>query len=143
MLATPPLTAARLIRKLLGSCIPTALFALLMVPRTGMALQLGLSLSQLQHAAWKTSSGAPADIWALTQSPDGFLLLGTGSGIYRFDGVIFERIVTLNNSDLAFRNVTALMSLPSQELWIGYYAGGVSHLQDGVLTNFTQMDGVP
>jgi signal transduction histidine kinase/ligand-binding sensor domain-containing protein len=143
MLATPPLSATRLIRKLLGSCVRTALFVLLMVPRTGVALQLGLSLSQLQHAAWKTSSGAPADIWALTQSPDGFLLLGTGSGIYRFDGVIFERIVTLNNSDLAFRNVTALMSLPSQELWIGYYAGGVSHLKNGVLTNFTQRDGVP
>jgi signal transduction histidine kinase/ligand-binding sensor domain-containing protein len=143
MLATSPLRAARSIRKLLGSCITTALFVLLMVPRTGTALQPGLSLSQLQHAAWKTGDGAPADIWALTQSPDGFLLLGTGSGVYRFDGVIFERIVTLNNSDLAFRNVTALMSLPSQELWIGYYAGGVSHLKDGVLTNFTQMDGVP
>jgi hypothetical protein len=31
----------------LGSCIPTALFVLLMVPRTGTALQLGLSFEIL------------------------------------------------------------------------------------------------
>jgi hypothetical protein len=47
MLATSPLRAARSIGKLLGSCIPTALFVLLMVPRTGTALQLGLSFEIL------------------------------------------------------------------------------------------------
>jgi signal transduction histidine kinase/ligand-binding sensor domain-containing protein len=120
-----------------------ALFVLLLSAQTGAALQPDLSLSQLQHTAWKTSEGAPADIWALTQSADGFLLLGTGSGVYRFDGVMFEHVVYSKNSDLAFRNVTALMALPSQELWIGYYAGGVSQLKDGVLTNFSGGDGVP
>jgi signal transduction histidine kinase/ligand-binding sensor domain-containing protein len=107
------------------------------------ALQPNLKISQLQHTAWRTAEGAPADIWALAQSADGFLLLGTGSGVYRFDGVMFERVISSNNSDLAFRNVTALMALPSRELWIGYYAGGVSQLKDGVLKNFTSADGVP
>jgi signal transduction histidine kinase/ligand-binding sensor domain-containing protein len=121
----------------------TALLVLLLLSRTGATLQTDLSLTQLQHTAWKTSDGAPADIWALTQSPDGFLLLGTGRGLFRFDGVIFERIVLPDKSDAAFRNVTALTSVSPQELWMGYYAGGVSHLKDGVLTNFTQMDGIP
>ena len=134
---------SRFVRKRWGNWFWTALLVLLMAPRTGLTLQRGLSLSQLQHTAWRTSDGAPADIWVLTQSADGFLLLGTGSGVYRFDGVMFERIVSSNESDLAFRDVTALMAQPSQELWIGYYAGGVSHLKDGVLTSFTQTDGVP
>ena len=121
----------------------TVLLVLLMTPRAGVALQPDLSLSQLQHTAWRASEGAPADIWALTQSSDGFLVLGTGSGVYRFDGVTFERIVSSNQTDLAFRDVTALMALPSDELWIGYYAGGVSHLKDGVLTNFAQANGIP
>jgi signal transduction histidine kinase/ligand-binding sensor domain-containing protein len=121
----------------------SSLLILYLYAPNARALQPDLNLSQLQHTAWRTAEGAPADIWALAQAADGFLLLGTGSGVYRFDGVVFERVVSSNNADFAFRNVTALMPLPSQELWIGYYAGGVSHLKDGVLRNFTVADGVP
>jgi signal transduction histidine kinase/ligand-binding sensor domain-containing protein len=111
--------------------------------RPGAALPPKLSLSQIQNTAWTAKQGAPADIWALAQSPDGFLLLGTGSGLYRFDGVTFERIVPINQPDLAFRDITALLALPSGELWIGYYAGGVSELKNGVLTSYGGREGVP
>ena len=109
----------------------------------GIALPPSLVLSQIHHTAWTTKDGAPADIWALAQSPDGFLLLGTGSGLYRFDGVTFERVTPTNQPDLAFRDITALLPLPSGELWIGYYAGGVSKLKDGVLTNYSRLEGLP
>ena len=111
--------------------------------RPGAALPPDLSLSQIQRTAWTVKQGAPADIWALAQSPDGFLLLGTGSGLYRFDGVTFERVVPSNQSDLGFRDITALLALPSGELWIGYYAGGASELKNGVLTSYGRLDGVP
>jgi signal transduction histidine kinase/ligand-binding sensor domain-containing protein len=111
--------------------------------RPGAALPPNLSLAQIQHTAWATKLGAPADIWALAQSPDGFLLLGTGSGLYRFDGVTFERVVPSNQPDLGFRDITALLPSPSGELWIGYYAGGVSELKNGVLTSYGRPDGVP
>jgi len=111
--------------------------------RPGAALPPNLSLSQIQHTAWTVTQGAPADIWALAQSPDGFLLLGTGSGLYRFDGVTFERVTPSNQSDLGFRDITALLALPSGELWIGYYSGGVSELKNGVLTSYGRLDGVP
>ena len=107
------------------------------------ALPPDLGLSQLQHTAWTAKEGAPADIWALAQSSDGFLLLGTGSGLYRFDGIAFERIVSSDHPDLAFRNITALMPLSSGELWIGYYAGGVSLLKNGILTSYGPREGVP
>jgi signal transduction histidine kinase/ligand-binding sensor domain-containing protein len=111
--------------------------------RPGAALPPNLSLSQIQHTAWTAKQGAPADIWALAQSPDGFLLLGTGSGLYRFDGVTFERVIPSNRSELGFRDITALLALPSGELWIGYYAGGVSELKNGVLTSYGRLEGVP
>ena len=111
--------------------------------RPGAALPPNLSLSQILHTAWTAKQGAPGDIWALAQSPDGFLLLGTGSGLYRFDGVTFERIVPFNQPDLAFRDITALLALPSGEIWIGYYAGGVSELKNGVLTSYGRLEGVP
>jgi signal transduction histidine kinase/ligand-binding sensor domain-containing protein len=122
----------------------TFFFAVLFTgARPGAALPPNLSLSQIQHTAWTAKQGAPADIWALAQSPDGFLLLGTGSGLYRFDGVTFERIIPSNQPDLAFRDITAVLALPSGELWIGYYAGGVSELKNGVLTSYGRLEGVP
>ena len=119
------------------------LLVLLTAARPGAALPPDLRLSQIQHTAWTAKQGAPADIWALAQSPDGFLLLGTGSGLYRFDGVTFERVATSNQSDLGFRDITALLALPSGELWIGYYAGGVSELKNGVLNSYGRPDGIP
>jgi len=106
------------------------------------ALPPNLSMAQIQHTAWTVQQGAPAEIWALAQSPDGFLLLGTGNGLYRFDGVTFEHVPS-NQPELAFRDITALLALPSGELWIGYYAGGVSELKNGVLTDYDQHEGVP
>lgn len=119
------------------------LLLLLTVARPSGALPPNLTLMQIHHTAWTIKDGAPADIWALAQSADGFLLLGTGSGLYRFDGVTFERIVPINQPELAFRDITALMTASTGELWIGYYAGGVSVLKDGVLTTYGSRQGVP
>jgi signal transduction histidine kinase/ligand-binding sensor domain-containing protein len=138
---------SRMPRKLgafLRVCARTFLLvALLTGARPSAALPTNLSLSQIQHTAWTAQEGAPADIWALAQSPDGFLMLGTGSGLYRFDGVTFERVIPSNQSELGFRNITALIVLPSGEIWIGYYAGGVSELKNGVLTSYGPHEGVP
>jgi signal transduction histidine kinase/ligand-binding sensor domain-containing protein len=101
------------------------------------------SLPELQHTAWSVKDGAPADIWALAQSADGFLWLGTGSGLYRFDGVVFEHITPPGAPNIGFRDVTALLPLPSGELWIGYYAGGVSLMKGGQLTDYGEREGVP
>lgn len=48
-------------------------------------------IAQMNHRAWVIQDGAPADIWAMVQGKDGFVWLGTGSGLFRFDGVQFER----------------------------------------------------
>jgi hypothetical protein len=131
------------------SCVPIGwtraliLAGLFTAARPAAALPPDLRLSQIQHTAWTAKQGAPTDIWALAQSPDGFLMLGTGSGLYRFDGVTFERVIPFNQPDLGFRDITALLALPSGEFWIGYYAGGVSELKDGLLTSYGRLDGVP
>jgi signal transduction histidine kinase/ligand-binding sensor domain-containing protein len=119
------------------------LVAGLFLDELGNALPVDRSLGELQHLTWGVRDGAPADIWAITQSADGFLLLGTGSGLYRFDGVSFEHITNANDPAVTFRDITALMALPSGELWIGYYAGGASLLSNGHITTFGVNDGVP
>src|SRR5215469_7971868 len=56
------------------------------------------SLTQFNHTAWTTKDAAPVDSWAMAQTRDGWLWFGAPTGLYRFDGVQFER-VTLGGLD--------------------------------------------
>src|SRR5262249_46642795 len=49
------------------------------------------SLAQMYHRSWTVREGAPANIEDMIQGPDGFLWITTDNGLYRFDGVTFER----------------------------------------------------
>ena len=100
------------------------------------------TIRQFQHTTWTAKEGAPPEIWALDQGPDGFLWLGTGSGLYRFDGVRFERFQPAHGERLASIDITAVTALASSEVWIGYSAGGVSRLKNGHVTTFMEKDGL-
>lgn len=97
----------------------------------------------LQHTAYSAADGAPADIWAMTQSPDGYLWLGTGGGLYRFDGVRFERFADRAGHNLPASNLTALTLAPDGNLWVGYFAGGISRIKNGQVESSTTADGLP
>jgi signal transduction histidine kinase/ligand-binding sensor domain-containing protein len=93
-------------------------------------------MPRFHHTAWTIKDGAPADIWALAQSKDGYLWLGTGSGLFRFDGIRFEHVQLPDGQQLASNNVTALSILPSGEIWIGYFIGGTSRFAGGKIKHF-------
>ena len=101
------------------------------------------SRESFRQTVWSVERGAPADIWALAQDPDGFLWLGTGSGLYRFDGVAFERFEPPPGESFRTNNVTALWMQPDGTLWIGLFHGGASALRGGHLTNYSARDGFP
>lgn len=88
------------------------------------------------HRHWTLEDGAPPDIWAITQAPDGFLWLGTGAGLYRFDGVRFEHFRPLPGETLNGADIVSLLETRSGDLWIGYMNGGVTRLHEGHLRNF-------
>lgn len=85
---------------------------------------------------WTIESGAPADVWAMAQGNDGYLWLGTGSGLYRFDGFRFERFQPAEGEPFRSNDITALTSLPDGSLWIGFYYGGASVLRNGTLQHY-------
>ncbi len=130
----------------MGSCVKVValgwlLWALAVVDCR--ALDSLRAIDQFQHTAWSTGDGAPPDIWALAQGPDGFLWLATGAGLYRFDGVAFERIQPAGNRQFLSMDITSIATRLAGDVWVGYYAGGVSRLKDGFLTNFTVQQGFP
>ncbi len=102
-----------------------------------------LKLRQLDHTRWSAREGAPTDIVALAQTADGFLWIGASSGLYRFDGVRFERFDSNSGRALQSDNVSALHALSDGSLWIGYRFGGASRLAEGRVAQFGISEGLP
>jgi signal transduction histidine kinase/ligand-binding sensor domain-containing protein len=106
------------------------------MPGRALALDPQRSLDQLHHTAWTIRDGAPPDIWALAQSSDGYLWLGTGAGLFRFDGVRFEKFRPRSGDTMPSSNINALYADPSGDLWIGYDNGYIARLRAGRLSTF-------
>ena len=100
------------------------------------------TITHFQHTAWDTKEGAPGQIWALAQTGDGYLWIGADSGLYRFDGVTFERYEPRSGGPLPSEAAYSLWSSNKGELWIGGHAL-VRVLKDGNIKTYTARDGVP
>src|ERR1700686_4688410 len=80
-----------------AALVPTSLFAL--NPRK--------SLTQYTRTVWTQAQGLPQDtIRAITQTPDGYLWLGTDEGLARFDGYDFVTF-TKDNGSLPSNSITS------------------------------------
>ena len=95
------------------------------------ALDPSLDISQYAHVARTFRNGfLTGAVYTIAQSPDGYLWLGTQTGVYRFDGV---RAVPLPLPGLASTEVGALLPARDGTLWIGTLDGLLSW-KDGQLT---------
>lgn len=88
-------------------------------------------LAHLQHSSWTLKDGMPGPVMAIAQTTDGYLWLGTGTGLYRFDGVRFERFETLAGERLPSRQVMSLHATRDNRLWVGLLEGGVALVNQG------------
>ncbi|MEI6074557.1 MAG: two-component regulator propeller domain-containing protein [Verrucomicrobiota bacterium] len=69
---------------------------------------------------------------AIAQSGDGYLWLGTYSGLVRFDGVRFSVYDTDNTPALETVRITALFDDAHNNLWIGHESGELTKLHQGI-----------
>jgi len=68
---------------------------------------------QVGHDVWTFKEGAPEDVIALAQTADGFLWLGTPTGLVRFDGTRFEPFHSPFGDKLLSTNIYSLLAAPS------------------------------
>lgn len=95
----------------------------------GAALDPARRLDQFRHTRWSLGDGAPGNIRAMAQGRDGFLWLGTSTGLYRFDGIRFERVNPVDDDPGRSIQVTALLAARNGDIWVGYDFGGIAVLR--------------
>ncbi len=118
--------------------------AALLAPATSaQAAQHARLLGDYAHRAWTAAQGAPPQIQAITQTPDGWLWLSTPNGLYRFDGVNFERRDQIGGHPLLSTIVLPLHTAPDGGLWVGYRFGGASVFKDGKAAHYGADNGFP
>ena len=116
----------------------TLLFLMLCSPCARRGSHHGAVCSQ----GWLGKDGAPANINAITQTTDGYLWLASTQGLYRFDGVQFERF-GCRASQWHRRPLYTLLSSPNGDLWVGSAVSGISLLRNGTNRNYTGANGFP
>ena len=91
-----------------------------------------LEITQYKVDGWQTEHGLPqTTVQAMHQSRDGYLWIGTGGGLARFDGVRFATFESTPVGELASRPVYGFMEDRDGWLWIGH-TRGASRYRDGV-----------
>src|SRR6201991_1777069 len=105
------------------------------------ALDPALDINQYAHTAWKVRDGfAKGFIYAIAQTPDGYLWLGTEFGLLRFDGVRFVTWQPPAGQELPSNYIRSLLPARDGALWIGTAKGLVSW-KSGKLTRYPELDG--
>jgi ligand-binding sensor domain-containing protein/signal transduction histidine kinase len=81
---------------------------------------------------WRTEDGLPQNaITAIVQTRDGYLWLGTYSGLVRFDGVRFVLFDNNSTPEMQSSRVTSLYEDRQGDLWIGHETGELTRYSHG------------
>jgi ligand-binding sensor domain-containing protein len=119
---------------------------LLSLVPVAFALNPDRDIHQLAHRSWGQRDGYPGRAQALAQATDGFLWIGSDIGLFRFDGVHFERYVPSSGDQLPEDRVHGLLALPDGSLWIAYGTLGngnkICFLRNGNVKCYGKADGV-
>ena len=123
------MTAARALVALGALCV------LLWCP-DAPALNPSLDVSQYAHTAWTYRNGfMQGAVNAIAQTPDGYLWLGTQSGVVRFDGVRAVPLPLRPGQQLPSTSAGTLLAARDGTVWIGTLDGLMSW-KNGQLTAY-------
>jgi signal transduction histidine kinase/ligand-binding sensor domain-containing protein len=115
--------------------------AMLLSSSRTSALNPALHVSQYAHTAWRIGEGLlSSEVQAIAQTPDGYLWLGTESGLLRFDGVRAVPWPARQYGALPGTEIIQLLVTRNGRLWIGTNAG-LASWKDGQLVAYPELAG--
>src|SRR5262249_55663615 len=105
------------------------------------ALNPALDVSQYAHTAWRVRDGFfKGSIYAIAQTRDGYLWLGTEFGLLRFDGVRTVDWQAPPGQQLPSGRISRLLAARDGTLWIGTFEG-LASWKDGKFTPYPELAG--
>lgn len=105
--------------------------------------QIPKKIDQYVRQTWKSENGLPQNtITAITQTPDGFIWLGSREGLIRFDGREFIEYNSNNTPGLKNNDIRTLLTDTKGIMWIGTNGGGLVSFQGGVFKNYNIEQGL-
>ncbi len=108
-----------------------------------LAIDPSTPLIDLSGQTWVLENGLPQNtVQALAQSTQGYVWVGTESGVARFDGRDFQIIGRGSATVLANSDIDALLAARDGALWIGTEQG-LARWQNGSITTFSTQNGMP
>jgi len=126
--------------RLLNLSLSRGFVLLVVMAATAWAVDANRQITQYAHTAWRIQDGfLNGEPSAIAQTTDGYLWIGTKTGLMRFDGVRFVPWKPTSGKELSLSYIAALLGARDGSLWIGT-ASGLSHLVDG---NLIQYPGPP
>ena len=100
--------------------------------------------SQYVRDSWSSQQGLPpGPIYAIAQTPDGYLWLGTERGLVRFDGVTFALFPPDIAGEPPARTVLGLESDSSGDLWVRVSGPSLLRYRDGQFNRVMSDPAVP
>ena len=100
--------------------------------------------ADMTYRVFTADNGLPQNsVYAIDQTPDGYLWIATHDGLVRFDG---HRMTVFNHAEvpeILSNRVLALTVDREGSLWIGTEDGGVTRMKDGAFRTFGAADGLP
>ena len=111
---------------------------------TAYGLDPNYKLTQYFHRIWQAQQGLPqTSIYAVRQMNDGYLWVGTQSGIVRFDGSDFTPLPQLQNAGLGDVWARVIIEDKRGQTWINANDFGLIRMNAESVTVLSEKDGLP
>ncbi len=100
------------------------------------ALSPGKAMSQYIHNKWGVDRGfLGGTVYAISETRDGYLWIGTERGLVRFDGYTFTLIQRPIAGALPIGSVRGLLTDADGQLWVRLDGSRMLRYKDGVFEN--------
>jgi ligand-binding sensor domain-containing protein/tRNA A-37 threonylcarbamoyl transferase component Bud32 len=107
------------------------------------ALDPDRAITQYQIDTWNDEKGLSQNsVFAIRQTADGYLWLGTEEGVNRFDGNKFVTFDMDNTPAMLSNYICTMFEDSRKRLWMGTRRGGLLAYEDGRFTHYSEKEGL-
>jgi ligand-binding sensor domain-containing protein/signal transduction histidine kinase len=109
-----------------------------------LALDPTHTISQYVRQKWQVENGFPqGPVYAISQTPDGYLWIGTEKGLARFDGIRFQLMQSAGTERPSLTQVLGLLTDREGSLWVRLLRPTLLRYRAGIFQNVMGSFGRP